>query len=252
MQNFIKILKIVGIVFVAIIFIQIAAGMYLVFNADKLKPINTINTESEVLSSVEATEENEDTDSNTATKSNLTDCSTLEGEWTKFSHPQTDLTFCYKNVWGTPTFNDSQISPSAKIGEIYYISFSKNNYFVQVSYATLDYKPLGDSDVPAGPAWSKIDFKKSEAELTSLFLPFENPVVKKIKSNKVNVLEVKSDYISPFDNSNVKAVEYFIPNVTINNTPYNLKITSNENLLLDANRDLPTLLQSFQLANYSK
>ncbi len=152
------------------------------------------------------------------------DCSGLGDSWISSVWKGNDpLAFCYKTTWGTPELKDSSISPEARIGQIYYVTFSKaDGNSPLLGYSTLDFQKLGDSDVSEIANWDAIDFSKSEAELAELFPENENPVVEKIVINDKQILKVSTDYISSFTQEHIQTIYYLAPKVSINGTDYNL------------------------------
>ncbi|KKQ70874.1 MAG: hypothetical protein UT33_C0017G0011 [Candidatus Peregrinibacteria bacterium GW2011_GWC2_39_14] len=164
----------------------------------------------------------------------LADCRSLSPSWALFSDSETSLSFCYINSWGTAKFKETEISPAAKAGTIYYISFSESVNYPLISYSTLDFKKLGDSDVPSVIDWKALDFSKSETELALLF-PNEKATVRKITVNSKQVLVVNRDFIEPLSQKRITPLDYFMPNVSINGTTYNLHLVglSEQEAVLD-------------------
>lgn len=159
----------------------------------------------------------------------LADCSKLGTAWDLFSDNKTTLSFCYKNLWGIIGLKETEISPEARIGTSYYVSFApKSGIYLPpfsplISYETLDYRKTGDSDVPPEIAWKMLDFSKSETELALLVHPDEYATAQKLLVNGKQVLKLhrnRNTVSGPFT-----SVSYFMPNVVINGTTYNLKIT---------------------------
>ncbi|HBD05208.1 TPA: hypothetical protein DCZ32_01995 [Candidatus Uhrbacteria bacterium] len=177
----------------------------------------------------------------------LADCSELGSSWTQFSNSGTSLSFCYRTSWGTTELKETRISPEAKVGTIYYISFSdapaqplvNNNPYPLIGYSTLDFQSLGDSDVGPGMDWKALDFSKSETELALLFRN-QNATVQKLTVNGKQVLKVHSDSIEPLSQKRVTPLNYFMPNVVINGTTYNLHINGSP----EQEADLDKLLGS--------
>ena len=177
----------------------------------------------------------------------LADCNKLGSSWTQFSNSRTSLLFCYKNSWGGTELKETGISPGARVGTMYYISFSdapaqpsvNNNPYPLISYSTLDFQTLGDSDVGPGMDWSALDFSKSETELARLF-PDENATARKLIVNGKQILKVNRDFIEPLSQERITPLDYFMPNTIINGTSYNLHIIGSP----EQEADLDKLLES--------
>lgn len=170
----------------------------------------------------------------------LADCNNLGSSWTLFKNSGTSLSFCYKTMWGSTELKESGISPEAKVGTVYYISFSKSvNNYPLISYSTLDFQKLGDSDVSPVIDWSALNFNKNETELARLF-PNENATAQKLTVNGKQVLKVNRDFIEPLSQERITPLDYFMPNVVINGTTYNLHIIGSP----EQEADLDKLLDS--------
>lgn len=171
----------------------------------------------------------------------LADCSKLGSSWTLFSSSGTSLSFCYKTSWGGTKLKETEMSPEARIGTIYYISFSKSvNNYPLISYSTPDFQKLGDSDVPEIIDWKALDFNKSETELARLLPSDENAAAQKVIINGKQVLKAHSDFISPLSQTRIQSVRYFLPDVTINGENYNLSVLGSP----EQEVDLDKLLES--------
>jgi hypothetical protein len=170
----------------------------------------------------------------------LADCNKLGSSWMLFSNSGTSLSFCYKTSWGTTELKETGISPEARKGTAYDISFSKpvNNYTL-ISYSTLDFQRLGDSDVPPVIDWKALDFSKNEIELARLFRN-ENATAQKLTVNGKQVLKVNRDFIEPLSQERITPLDYFMPNVVLNGTTYNLHIIGSP----EQETDLEKLLDS--------
>lgn len=172
----------------------------------------------------------------------LTDCNKLGSSWTLSSNSGTSLSFCYKTSWGTSDLKETSISPEARKGTIYYISFSKSVYnYPLISYSTLDFQKLGDSDVPLVIDWKALDYSKSETELARLF-PNENATVQKINVNGKQILKVNRDFVEPLSQKRVTPLDYFMPNIIINGTAYNFHMIGSP----EQEADLEKLLESME------
>ena len=173
--------------------------------------------------------------------SSLADCSNLSSSWALFSGNETSLSFCYQSAWGDLTVKETGSSQEARTGTVYYLVFpnSVNNYPL-ISYSTLDYKRLGDSDVPPGLDWKGLDFDKSNSELALLFPDFENAIVQKFTVNGRQVLKVHRNFIEPLSQERITPVDYFMPDVTINGENYNLHIIFSP----EQESDIDTLLET--------
>lgn len=170
------------------------------------------------------------------------DCSDLGSTWTLFSDEETTLSFCYKKSWGSTKLKESGISPEAKTGTIYYVSFTKSvNNYPLVSYSTPDFLKLGDSDTPMVIDWQALDFSKSDSELVKLFRG-ENATVQKLTVNGKQVLKVHRDFVEPLSQERITPVDYFMPNVTINGETYNLHIIGS----LEQESDMDLMLDSIR------
>ena len=170
----------------------------------------------------------------------LADCSKLGSSWTPFSNNGTSLSFCYKNSWGATELKETGTSPEARVGTVYYISFSKSvNNYPLISYSTLNFQRLGDSDVPPVINWKTLDFSKSETELARLFTD-ENATAQKLTINSKQVLRVKRNFIEPLSQERITPLDYFMPNVVINGATYNLHIIGSP----EQETDLDKLLES--------
>ena len=84
-----------------------------------------------------------------------------------------------------------------------------------------------------------MDFSKSETELAYLFQD-ENAVTQKLTVKGKQVLKVNRDFVEPLSQERITPVDYFIPNVVINGTTYNLHIIG----LSEQETDLNKLLES--------
>lgn len=171
----------------------------------------------------------------------VADCSDLDDSWSLFFSSETSLSFCYKKDWGETKFKASGLSPEVQVGEVYYVSFSKSiNNSPLVRYQTPDFQRLGDSDVPPGIDWTKLDFNKSDEELAELFSG-ENPTLEKMEVNGKAVLKVHKDFIEPLSQERITPVEYFMPNVTISGNSYNLQIFGSSEIESDLDLLLGTI-----------
>ncbi|HBD05199.1 TPA: hypothetical protein DCZ32_01950, partial [Candidatus Uhrbacteria bacterium] len=147
----------------------------------------------------------------------------------------------------TTELKETGISPEAMVGTIYYISFSdapaqplvNNNPYPLISYSTLDFQTLGDSDVGPGMDWKALDFSKSETELALLF-PNENATAQKLTVNGKQILKVNRDLIEPLSGERITPLDYFMPDVVINGATYNLHIIGSP----EQEADLDKLLES--------
>jgi len=172
----------------------------------------------------------------------LADCSKLGASWTPFSNSKTSLFFCYKTPWGTTTLEETSISPKARKGTVYYVSFSKSvNNSPLISYSTLDFQKLGDSDVPPVIDWEALDFSKSETKLAQLF-PDENATAQKLTVNGKQVLKVNRDFVEPLSQKRITPLDYFMPNVVINGTAYNLHIVGSPKQEADLEKLLDSMV----------
>jgi hypothetical protein len=208
------------IIFVTVVIVAIivGGGVYLWQNKEA-QPAQTVNQEQKALS--------------------LADCSKIGSSWALFSNNGTSLSFCYKTSWGSTELKETGISPAARKGTVYYVSFSKSiNNYPLISYSTLDFQKTGDNDVPAIIDWKALDFNKSETELARLFS--ENATAQKITVNDKQVLKAHSNFIEPLSQERVKSVDYFVPNIVINGTTYNLHILGSS----EQEADLDKLLES--------
>ncbi len=175
----------------------------------------------------------------------LDKCGKIDSSLALFSDSTTSLSFCYKASWGTPEVKESTTSPESKIGTVYYISFTKivnkNRVYDSplINYSTLDFELTGDRDGSPFMGWSEIDFDDNEAELVKLF-PNQNAVVQKLIVNNRQALKVKSDFIHPLSEERITPLDYFMPNVVINGTAYNLHIIGSS----EQETDLDKLLES--------
>ncbi len=157
-------------------------------------------------------------------------CEDLGEDWVLFSDGNTSLTFCYQKVWGDVIFEETLVDASMRSGTEWFITFSDepaapsaiNGKRLQLSYATLDYK---GADAGHGNAfdWSALNFELDESELATLFTE-ENVVISKLSVNGKNVLKVKKDFVEPLTQQPAKSLDYYLPNITINETPHNLRI----------------------------
>ena len=170
----------------------------------------------------------------------LADCSELDSSWTLFSDSGPSLSFCYKTSWGTPEFKETGISPKARKGTVYHISFPKSaNYYPLISYSTLDFQKLGDSDGGPGIDWKALTSNKNEVELARLF-PNDNATAQKLTMNGKQVLKINRDFVEPLSQERITPLDYFMPNVVISGTTYNLHIIGSP----EQEADLEKLLNS--------
>lgn len=148
------------------------------------------------------------------------------GDWGKFDGGMTSFSFCYSPDWGKATWAASGLSPEVMIGEVYYVTFEESGNPI-IAYETLDFEKTGDSDV-GNFNWSIVDFSKSEADLEKIMegenvtMTKENVVVEKMEVNGYNVLKVKSQLTSWDDGEKFTVVDYYIPEVNVAGTIYNL------------------------------
>ncbi|MBD3330546.1 hypothetical protein GF354_03365 [Candidatus Peregrinibacteria bacterium] len=162
--------------------------------------------------------------------STLSDCSELGWGWEKYENNSTSLSFCYKDKWGTPDLQETRISPEAKEGNKWYLIFPNNIENVpQINYATKDFKRLGDSDVPLGPDYSKIDFTLSDEELIPLFYIYdedETVEIERLKVDDVDVLKVSNTFVDRYTLEDRTVINYFVPNAPIKDKEHNLNVLS--------------------------
>ena len=178
----------------------------------------------------------------------LADCSKLGSPWTRFENSGTSLSFCYKNSWGSPQLKQETLDPRGGKGSQWFITFPSaprvksvlGNQYPLINYESLDFQLTGDTDGTPFSAWASIDFNKSGSELARLLFSNENAAVKKLTVNGKQVLKVKSDLIEPLSQERITPLDYFIPNVVINGTTYNLHIIGG----VEQEADLDKLLES--------
>jgi len=171
----------------------------------------------------------------------IKDCNKLGDAWNLFSSKETSLTFCYPNSWGEAKHKETSISPQLRNGTQYHISFSesKNNQPL-ISFSTLDFQRLGPSDALPPVNWSAIDFNKTESELDEIF-PNENSKTKKLNINGKQVLKVYRDFMDPLSQIRLENMNYFIPQVEINTTMYNVYILGSKEQESDLDKLLNTI-----------
>jgi hypothetical protein len=167
-------------------------------------------------------------------------CGELDDSWALFQSDQTSLSFCYEKSWGKPSVKETSISPEARVGTIYHISFSaSDNNQPLISYSTPNYQRTGDSDVPRLIDWSQLDFSKSTTELAQLLPDSENSKAEKIIVNGKQVLKVYRDFLAMETEERITQFAYFMPDVIINGETYNLHITCSPS----QEKQVDTLLQ---------
>lgn len=139
------------------------------------------------------------------------------------------LAFCYRGYWGETQWEETSISPEARIGTVYYVTFTDAvESFPLISYETLDFEKTGDSDVPAIINWDKVDFNKSNSELAKLMVGDENVVAQKLEINGTMVLKITSDR-PQWDSEELRPlVQYFVPKVSISGVEYNLHLIGSD------------------------
>lgn len=180
------------------------------------------------------------TEENQVTRS-IADCSNLDESWALFQSDETSISFCYQNEWGVPTVKKSGLRPEVEEGTKYYISFPNSiNNNPLITYATLDHKRLGDSDVAPLIEWNSLDFSKDSSELAKLVFFSENATAEKLTINDKQVLKVHMDFIEPLSQERVTPVEYFMPNVNISANMYNLHVICS----VDQEEKIDVLLKS--------
>jgi hypothetical protein len=176
----------------------------------------------------------------------LADCSKLGSSWTLFSNSGTSLSFCYKAPWGNPQLKEEAVDPKVGIGSTWFLTFPTapspmlGNQYPLISYQTLDYQLLGDTDAPPFSAWVSMDFNKSNSELARLFPDSQNATALKFTVNSRQVLKAKRDFVEPLSQERITPLDYFMPNVVIDGTSYNLHIIG----ALEQEADLDKLLNS--------
>jgi hypothetical protein len=150
------------------------------------------------------------------------ECSNIGADWSSFSNSH-GVSFCYPTAWGKGSTDETGISPSARIGTTFYTDFDKGPFGL-LAYSTMDFRKLGDSDVPDFD-WSIVDFTKSNADLKKAFhgTAVETTTLT-IAGRKV--LRVQYDFLEPLGGDRWKSVDYYIPNVLIQGVAFNLHITA--------------------------
>jgi len=174
----------------------------------------------------------------------LADCTNLDNSWSLFQSNKTSLSFCYKQAWGTPELKEGPVSKESYEGEIWFISFSKStNDYPLIRYRSKDFHMIGDTKNQSlsGAFFANPDFSKSESELARLFLN-TNATAQKLIINGQQVLKVKRNFIDPVSYDHIQSLDYFIPNVAINGTMYNLDMSG----LSEQESDLGKLLESMR------
>jgi len=169
----------------------------------------------------------------------LADCNYLGDSWELLEKEEISLKFCYKKEWGNAEVQE--MTGPNRTGSMFRIGFSSENYPI-INYSTPDYRNLSAGDIPKQAIdWDALDFNKDALELARL-LPFgiENAVAKKLNVNGKNVLKTNRDYPDHLSGERFTPVDYFMPNVKINGSGYNLHIMS----MLEQESDTDTLVKS--------
>ncbi len=156
------------------------------------------------------------------------DCSELEDNWIEFSDVETTLHFCYRKEWGGMNLEETSTGSDYRIGTIWYVGTGTGGVPL-VSYSTLDYERIGGGDVPNINFWDVVDIHQSEEQLSTAFTKLEaefdgTAIVKKVEVNGQPALKVYRKFIIPLTGGQSEMIHYFIPEVTINNSIYNLEI----------------------------
>ncbi|MFA6550129.1 MAG: hypothetical protein WCT36_02120 [Candidatus Gracilibacteria bacterium] len=160
-------------------------------------------------------------------------CSGIGEGWTSYTSQVMKFSFCYKKEWGIPKLEDLTSTPSTDVvGKSWNLAFTNNpegkrfmEYFpINVGYQTLDFAIKGD--ISPGPFvidWEKIDFSKTEAQLTKVLLSGEKGVsLSKVKVAGHDALKLTGYYIG-MENEKVYLTDWLVPKIMVENK-YNLGI----------------------------
>lgn len=178
----------------------------------------------------------------------VADCSHLDNTWTPFSNNETTLSFCYKKDWGESNLEETSISPQFLTGTTWFVTFSEaphlksvlRNSYPLISYSTPDYKNTGDREGQDFD-WNSLDISNNNDEIAKLFSYADSVDIIKLDLNGNRAIKVKTELTEPFSEEFITPISYYVPNVTINNKPYNLQVMGGPEI----ESDLDTLIKTF-------
>ena len=132
----------------------------------------------------------------------------------RYQSRYTPFTFCYPSRFGGIEESESQISPAAREGQEYTITFDRADA-VRITLQTTNYRKLGDSDVPPEADPDCLDATKTNEELRACFT---DPVVS-LEGNILGGLPMYfvTQRIDSIEDSGVPPIErnrVFVPNIS--------------------------------------
>ncbi|MSU75031.1 MAG: hypothetical protein EXS55_00740 [Candidatus Magasanikbacteria bacterium] len=162
-------------------------------------------------------------------------CANLGTGWKLFISKKPRLSFCYPTIWGVPKPEETTISPSARLGTAWHISFNTKSETPLISIFTSNFQKLGDSDVPSY-CWGCINLAKDETDIQKDLLQGyyklggENVSleVKKLTIDTAPALKTKSNFVSWLSRDKMSIVEWFIPQARLGEQTYNVVVSSDQ------------------------
>ena len=136
-------------------------------------------------------------------------CDHLDDRWGSFYDKQTDISFCYKYVWGKPYINLEQEKNKISNIKIAFGEKTQDNPIIIIANNAYIHKNNG----PVRPdiKWAQVDLDIFENDLETLFGNEEVIVHKNIKFSGKNSMRVYRSLI--LDDIFVERVDYFFPKV---------------------------------------
>ena len=179
------------------------------------------------------------------TEAQVADCTELGDTWDVFTNEETPLSFCYLVAWGEPEFKETDTSPEAMEGTIFYASFPNDvNGIPQIKYSSPDFLLTGDRGGPAGLVWANVDLSLDIEKLSEgLMLGWGEEEVTEIQDVKINeseAIKVYRNFFNVYEDKEQDEINYYAPGVTIDGVQYNLEVRSN----LSVEDDVDTMVES--------
>lgn len=161
--------------------------------------------------------------------------------WSMWSSQGVPVGFCYPSSWGDASWKELGMSPETHQGEEYFVSFSEKKTPL-ISFETMDFKLLGDRDIPPLP-WNAFGPERTEAEiLSSLAGPIEGATrVSRMTLAGVPAWKVWVDR-TVLSGERFVGVEYYLPNVG-----QGVRMNVHTSGSLDQEAELDALVQSMQV-----